>query len=105
MKQKRKFNKSLKVKLIKPYTGQPFYLLKVYPKGSGNTGLIIAKRRYLANWILRLYRDLEQYNSDIPLEVLKVEIGQFMRRRREEKIENLFKKHRPKNSKKVAVFR
>lgn len=103
-----KIQKSWKVKLIKPHHEQRDYLLKIYPKGSGNTGLIVAKRNFLPNWMRRLYYELAQCNADVPINEMKKNIGEFMRtifsKKDKKKFEDIHKKHQPKRSKRIAVF-
>lgn len=77
---------SLKVRLIRPRIDQPYWLLKIYPKGQGygNNGLTLAKTKFTGyktpGWIHYLYRILKQYNSDVSIQEIKKEIGKSMRR-------------------------
>lgn len=109
MAKRKKFDHSLNVKLIKPYTAQPFWALKVYPYGYGRNGLTIAKCRTkrVRNWILCLYKQLCQCNSDTPLQEVKKHVGKFMTEgfsKRKLPLEKLKRTPHPKNAKPAVVF-
>lgn len=102
---------SLKVRLIKPYQHQPYWMIKVYPKGYGNKGLTLAKEKrdhYKASgWMSCLYRTLSQFNSDISLEEIKKYIGQFMsdgRGKKKQSIEKLVMMEKSKRAKVIGYL-